>query len=265
MKKKKIFSFFSVLIPFVQLFAFFESEDKKDLLDYENIPNHIAIIMDGNRRWAKENNVSIEYGYRKGAEVLLDTIKSCIDLGVNVLTVYTFSTENWNRSKEELDTLFNLFDYMCRSQKNSLIELGVSLHAIGDITKFPKSIIDLIEDTKKATQNCKKLDLILAINYGGRDELRRAIIKLIDDVENLKIRKENISEDVISLYLDTYGFADPDLLIRTASEARLSNFLLWQVAYTEIYIENMYWPDFKKENLIVAILDYQKRIKRKGT
>ena len=231
----------------------------------EDIPHHVAIIMDGNRRWAKENDFSLYEGYIKGAEALSNIIETSIDLGVKVLTLYVFSTENWSRQKEEIDTLNDIFEYMCINQKNALVDLGVKIDTIGDISKFPKSTQDSFNELKKACQNGKKLDLILAINYGGRDEINRSIIKIIDDVENNIIKKEEITQNLIASYLDTNNIPDPDLLIRTAGEARLSNFLLWQVAYTEIYISDCYWPDFSKTEFIKAMLDFQKRSKKEGT
>lgn len=234
-------------------------------LNPEKIPKHVAIIMDGNRRWAKENDVSLYEGYIKGGEALLDVIKASIDLGIEILTVYAFSTENWKRQKEEIDTLADLFEYICINQKNTLMDLDVKVDLIGDISKFSKQVQDSFYELKNETQNCKKLDLILAINYGGRDEINRSIIKIVDDVENKIIKKENIDQVLIANYLDTKTLPDPELLIRTAAEMRLSNFLLWQVAYTEIYVANVYWPDFSKFEYLKAILDYQKRNKKVGT
>ncbi|HEU64466.1 MAG TPA: di-trans,poly-cis-decaprenylcistransferase [Chlamydiae bacterium] len=272
LKNKKIFFltfiFFIFPLLLVNVAAFDDFNYQKNefvSIEAENIPKHVAIIMDGNRRWAKENDLSLYEGYIKGAEALSNIIEASVDLGVKILTVYVFSTENWSREKEEIDTLKDLFEYMCINQKNTLIDLGVRLDTIGDISKFPKSTQDSFNELKKTCQNGKKLDLILAINYGGRDEINRAMLKIIDDVENNIIKKEEITQNLIASYLDTNKIPDPDLLIRTAGEARLSNFLLWQVAYTEIYISDFYWPAFSKLEFMKAILDFQKRSKKVGS
>lgn len=234
-------------------------------LDPKNIPNHIAIIMDGNRRWAKQKDLSLYEGYLKGSEALFNIIKTSINLNVKTLTVYAFSTENWSRSVEEIDMLSDLFEYMFVNQKDALIDLGVKVDFIGDISKFNKSVQNSFFELKNACQNGKKLDLILAINYGGRDEITRCFIKLFDDIDKGIIKKEEIDQSLIDKYLDTKNVSDPDLLIRTAKEARLSNFLLWQIAYTEIYISEVYWPDFTENEFFKAILDYQKRRRKVGT
>lgn len=263
--KNKILLF--LLIPIFCLNASTSLElkgSKPILLDSKNIPHHVAIIMDGNRRWAKLNDLSLKEGYLKGAETLGDIIKSSIDLGIKVLTVYAFSTENWARQQEEIDTIIDVFEHCLVYQKQTLQDEGVRLNVIGDLTRFPKKVMDTFYETKKATASGKKLDLILAINYGGRDEIKRAFIKLIDDLENKQIKKEDITEDIIATYLDTKDYKDPDLIIRTAKENRLSNFLLWQASYSEIYISDVFWPEFTYENFLKALDDFQKRKRRGG-
>lgn len=263
MKRKKKYLFF-LLLPLFYLNAFEPSVNQPIFLDPTNIPHHVAIIMDGNRRWARQNDFSLKEGYLIGAETLGNIIKSSIDLGIKVLTVYAFSTENWARQQEEIDTIIDIFEYCLSFHKQTLQDEGVRLNVIGDLTRFPKRVMDTFYETKNATANGKKLDLILAINYGGRDEIKRAFIKLIDALENKQIKKEDITEDIITTYLDTKDFKDPDLIIRTANENRLSNFLLWQASYSEIYISDVLWPEFANENFLKAIDDFQKRKRRGG-
>jgi undecaprenyl diphosphate synthase len=237
-------------------------EEKK--IDKLNIPKHIAIIMDGNRRWAKEKKLPSSIGHTKGANTLTNIVKQALDLGVKVLTVFAFSTENWNRSQKEIDSLMKLFEMYLKKQAKFMQKNSVRLNAIGDISKFSKNLQIVFEDVKKKTSNGNKLDLVLAINYGSRDEIKRSILKIVDDLDKNKIDKEEITEDLISKYLDTHKYSDPDLIIRTSGVKRLSNFLLWQSAYSEIYITDVYWPDFNKNHFKKAILSYQRKDKRRS-
>jgi len=228
------------------------------------IPEHVAIVMDGNRRWAKRQGLPPMAGHWKGADVLTEIVRAASELNIQVLTVYAFSTENWKRTSMEIKTLMRLFKTYLARQRKSMVEEGVRLNVIGDLSRFPKDVLHVLEETIDATQDGKKLDLVLALNYGGRDELRRAVKKIVDDCLSHKLAKEEITEEVIASYLDTAQWKDPDLLIRTSGENRISNFLLWQISYTEVLITDVLWPDFSKQDLLRAVLEYQKREMRVG-
>ncbi len=233
-------------------------------LNMEKIPDHIAIIMDGNRRWSKKNNSPIFSGHWQGAETLIEIVQAASELGVKVLTVYAFSTENWARSENEVIDLLSLFEVYLKKKKKLMIEQGVKLSTIGDIKSLPKSLQKTIEEVQLSTQSCDKIELVLAINYGARNEMLRAVKKICSDIGNHKLSVEDLNEKIISSYLDTKTKKDPDLLIRTSGELRLSNFMLWQLSYTEVFVTDVLWPDFNKTELVRAILEYQKRHRRLG-
>ncbi|MBI5345569.1 MAG: di-trans,poly-cis-decaprenylcistransferase [Chlamydiae bacterium] len=235
-----------------------------ELLDLKNIPEHIAIIMDGNRRWAKKNNLPAMMGHWEGSECLTNIVKACIELKVKVLTVFAFSTENWTRSSKEISMLMHLFDAYLAYQCRFLQKEGVRLDTIGDISALSPKVQNSLYQTKTKTAEGKKLDLVIAINYGSRDEIRRAMLKMLKDYDEKKISKENFTEDLFSKYLDTAKWRDPELVIRTSGEQRLSNFLLWQSSYSEFYATSTLWPDFTKELFYEAILEYQRRKRRLG-
>lgn len=228
------------------------------------MPEHVAIIMDGNRRWAKNQGLPLMAGHWRGAERLTEIVKSAADMGIKVLTVYAFSTENWKRTPLEIRALMRLFKTYLTMQCKPMIAEGVRLSTIGDISKFPKGVLKVLEETIEATKGGAKIDLVLALNYGGRDELKRAISAIIDDCMANKISKEELSEDLISTYLDTAKWKDPDLLIRTSGESRVSNFLLWQISYSEVIVKDVLWPDFGEKDLLEAVMEYQKRELRLG-
>jgi undecaprenyl diphosphate synthase len=230
------------------------------LLDPQNIPSHVAIIMDGNRRWAKQKGLPPIMGHWEGAESLTDILKAASELGIKTLTVYAFSTENWKRPGEEVENLMNIFELYLTRKKEAMVRDGVRLDAIGDLSKIPQSVRRAFLDTKKATERCDKINLVLALNYGGRDEIRRVIAKMLEE----KIHPDQITEECIAKYLDTSRFGDPELLIRTSGEVRLSNFLLWQISYTEILYTEVLWPDFSPKELLKAIYAYQQRKQRRG-
>ena len=230
----------------------------------KRIPKHVAIIMDGNRRWAQKHGVSTTIGHWKGAEALMDIVDAASNLGIEVLTVYAFSTENWSRSEEEVDGIMQLFKMYLSGQCERMIREGVRLDAIGDLEKLPPDVLKILEETRAATAHGTKIDLVLAINYGARDDIRRAVSSLVDDCLEGHLAKEDISEKVVAGYLDTAQWQDPELLIRTSGEMRLSNFLLWQISYSEIYISEVLWPDFNESHLLQALLDYQRRERRSG-
>lgn len=227
------------------------------------VPNHIAIILDGNGRWAKKRGMPRNFGHVKGCENLEDICEVAKELGVKYLTVYAFSTENWKRSKEEVDGLMKLFrNYLKKcikiSQKNNM-----RVKVIGDITAFDSDIQESIEKLEDFSKDFTDLHFQIALNYGSRDEITRAVNRMLEDQKAGKLETP-VSEDTISGYLDTAGLPDPDLMIRTSGELRLSNYLLWQLAYSEFYFTDVPWPDFKKEELVKAIEKYNERDRRYG-
>ena len=227
------------------------------------VPNHIAIILDGNGRWAKKRGMPRSFGHVKGCENLEDICEVAKELGVKYLTVYAFSTENWKRSKEEVDGLMKLFrNYLKKcikiSQKNNM-----RVKVIGDITAFDSDIQESIEKLEDFSKDFTDLHFQIALNYGSRDEITRAVNRMLEDQKAGKLETP-VSEDTISGYLDTAGLPDPDLMIRTSGELRLSNYLLWQLAYSEFYFTDVPWPDFKKEELVKAIEKYNNRDRRYG-
>ena len=225
---------------------------------------HIAIIMDGNRRWAKNKGLPSAVGHKKGVDALKKTVYACDDFGIKYLTVYAFSTENWKRPKDEVDALMKLLkDYLknCikRANKNNM-----RVRVIGDKTGLEPSIQEKIQELEEISSQNTGINFTIAINYGSRDEMIRAMRKLMTDCKNGDILPDEISEDVFAHYLDTSDLPDPDLLIRTSGEVRLSNYLLWQLAYTEFYFTDVFWPDFNKEELVKAIEYYNGRDRRFG-
>ncbi len=229
-----------------------------------NIPNHVAIILDGNGRWAKKRMMPRNYGHLQGAKVVEQICEDADSIGIKYLTVYAFSTENWNRSQDEVDALMKLLrNYLkdCIKRANSN---NMKVRVIGEKSRLSDDIRNKINELEECSKNNTGLNFTIALNYGSRDEIRRAITNLAKDVEKGLVKSEDISEDVIGNYLDTKGIPDPDLLIRTSGEERLSNFLLWQLAYTEFYFTDVLWPDFNKKELIKAVEKYSKRDRRFG-
>jgi undecaprenyl diphosphate synthase len=227
--------------------------------DLSRLPRHIAIIMDGNRRWAAQRGLPPFVGHWKGAEALTRIVSAAAKIGIKILTVYAFSTENWNRPPEEVRALMDLFKNSLLKQRDLMIEKGVKLDTIGDLSRLPQEVQELLEETKKMTSQCTHIELVLALGYGGRDDIRRAAIAITKDCIEQKLSKESLSEEMFSTYLDTAKWQDPDLLIRTSGQMRLSNFLLWQISYSEVYITDILWPDFDENELLKAIADYQRR------
>ncbi len=241
------------------------SQEDFSHLDMQSIPKHVAIIPDGNRRWARKNKILPEKGHKIGAKVLLNTIEASYRLGIKVLTFYIFSTENWKRPKREIKAQLWLLEKSLLEQRSYMIENGVRFLSIGDLTKFPKKIIDIIEETKETTKHCDKIKVVFAMNYGGRDEIARAFQKMLKDYDNKVFEQKDVTENLISDYLDTANLPDPDLLIRTSGESRISNFLLWQISYSELLLSPVFWPEFTPKHLAMAIFDYQQREKRRGS
>ncbi|MDY7032497.1 MAG: isoprenyl transferase [Thermodesulfobacteriota bacterium] len=233
-------------------------------LDKEKLPKHIAIIMDGNGRWAKKRFLNRIAGHQKGADAVKETVRTCRELGIEVLTLFAFSTENWSRPADEVEALMNFLRRYLLKERDEMLTNEIQLNAIGAIENLPHDVYSVLMDTIKSTENCKGMILNLALSYGGRGDILNALRKIINDYEYGKVKPEGINEEVFSHYLYTAGIPDPDLLIRTSGEYRISNFLLWQMAYTEIYITDTLWPDFKEKDLFKAIIDFQSRERRFG-
>ena len=236
----------------------------KSEIHTENLPKHIAIIMDGNGRWAKEKGFLRVFGHENGTKSVKTTVESCAELGIENLTLYAFSTENWNRPKLEVKTLMQLLISSLKKEMNTIQKNSIRLNAIGNLEHLParvrKELLHVIDETKENT----RMTLTLALSYGSRDELVNATKQICDKVKNNIISVENIDETLINQHLYTQNLPDVDLLIRTSGEKRISNFLLWQIAYAELYFTDVYWPDFTNENLYEAIINYQKRERRFG-
>jgi undecaprenyl diphosphate synthase len=233
-------------------------------IDKEKLPRHIAIIMDGNGRWAKKQSLSRISGHIKGVKAVREVVTACRELGIKVLTLYAFSIENWRRPKEEVAALMELLkDYLLK-EREEMIENNIRLCAIGRLEDLPPDVQDILRETIQKTQPCDGMILNLALSYGGRSEILHAVHGIISDSQKGKIRPQEINVQRFSKYLWTRGIPDPDLLIRTSGEFRISNFLLWQIAYTELYITETLWPDFDRQELVKAIADYQSRERRFG-
>ena len=228
------------------------------------IPRHVAVIMDGNGRWAKAKGLPRKMGHVQGGKNVEDLLYVCDDLGIKYFTVYAFSTENWKRSEDEVAALMTLLRSYLSSGFKKAAKNNVRIRIIGDRTRLAPDIQKLIEDLEEDSKNNTGLQFQIAINYGGRDEIVRMVRKTAEDVKSGKVNPEDINEEFISNNLDTKDIPDPDLLIRTSGEQRLSNFLLWQIAYSEFYIADCHWPDFNKDELIKAIEEYNKRDRRFG-
>ena len=225
---------------------------------------HIAIIMDGNRRWAKEKNLPSAFGHKKGVESLKTTLKACHEFGIKYLTVYAFSTENWNRKPEEVSFLMNLLAETIKNEIDEMDRNDVVLTFIGDLKKLNDKLQGILHDAMEQTKNNNGVNLQIAFNYGGRDEIVNAVKSISEKIKSGEMTTEDITEDVISNELYTKSIPDPDLLIRTGGELRVSNYLLWQIAYSEILVTNTYWPEFNKDSLANAIIEFKNRQRRFG-
>ncbi len=235
-----------------------------DLIDKGKVPNHIAIIMDGNGRWAKQRGTQRIFGHRSAVGAVRKTIEASAELGVKYLTLYAFSTENWNRPKIEVEALMNLLINTINTETESLVKNNILLKTIGDKETLPKAVQKKLNEIIEKTSKCTGLTVILALSYSSRWEIVNAVKQMMFDFSKGKINVDQINEESFSEYLNTSGIPDPDLMIRTSGEFRISNFLMWQLAYTELYFTSVLWPDFDKEELYRAIADYQKRERRFG-
>ncbi len=236
----------------------------KSQLNKTEVPKHIAIIMDGNGRWAKSHNKPRIFGHKKGVLSVRSAVEGAGEVGVEYLTLYAFSTENWNRPKVEVAALMQLLVATISNEVSSLNKNNVRLLTIGDLKSLPGNCERELEKAKEKTKNNTGLSLVLALSYSSKSEIVRAVKKIAADVSDNNIDVDAIDSDLVNGYLDTAAIPSPELLIRTSGEYRLSNFLLWQIAYSELYFTNKYWPDFTKEDLFEAIVDYQKRERRFG-
>ncbi|HFB61399.1 MAG TPA: isoprenyl transferase [Bacteroidetes bacterium] len=230
----------------------------------DKLPSHVAIIMDGNGRWAKKQGHDRAFGHHKGVDAVRTIAETAAELGIQYLTLYTFSTENWNRPREEVDALMHLFVETIEKEIPTLNKNDIRLSAIGDINGLPPLNREKLLSTMEQTKNNKKMVLTLALNYSGRWEIVDAVKKMLRDQQQGKLSEEMIDEKTVSSYLNTSKIPEPELVIRTSGEQRISNFLLWQIAYSELYFSPILWPDFGKEDFYEAILEYQRRERRFG-
>lgn len=228
------------------------------------IPAHVALILDGNGRWAKKRGLPRQLGHKKGCETLEQVAEDAARLGIRYLTVYGFSTENWKRPEEEVGALMQLFRFYAKRLLAMAEKNNIRVRMIGERSRFAPDIVGAINVLEEKTKKNTGMTFVIAVNYGSRDEITRAVRKIMTDVEKGKIAPEDMTEKVFASYLDTAGIPDPDLMIRTSGELRLSNYLLWQLAYSELYVTECLWPDFNKEELLNAIRQYNKRERRFG-
>jgi undecaprenyl diphosphate synthase len=238
--------------------------DLKENIKTEKLPKHIAIIMDGNGRWAKQKGMLRAFGHENGTKSVRTTVEACAELGVENLTLYAFSTENWNRPKLEVQTLMKLLVSALRKEIKTLQDNNIKLAAIGNLTTLPQKAYKQLHEVIDKTKNNSRMTLTLALSYGSREEIINTVKEISIKVKNNIISPENIEESIINEHLYTQNLPDVDLLIRTSGEQRISNFLLWQIAYAELYFTNILWPDFTKQHLYEAIIEYQKRERRFG-
>jgi undecaprenyl diphosphate synthase len=236
----------------------------KDKLDKDHLPAHVAIIMDGNGRWARERGEDRLYGHYHGVESVRNIVEGCAELGIRYLTLYAFSTENWDRPQYEVSGLMELLVQTIRKEVDELNKNRIKLHVIGDLSKLPDYARKELMEALQLTQNNDGLNLVMALSYSSRWEIVEAVKQIARDARDGKLDPDQISHTGFSQYLTTAGFPDPELMIRTSGEYRISNFLLYQLAYTELYFSQVLWPDFRKENLYEALLDYQRRERRFG-
>lgn len=239
-------------------------ESYKKKLDKNKIPKHVAIIMDGNGRWAEKHGKARVFGHEEGVESVRAIVEAASEIGIKYLTLYAFSTENWERPKYEIKAIMNLLVHAIESETESLMKNNVRLSTIGNLNKMPKSVREKLSGCIYTLDSNTGLNLNLALSYSSKWEITQAVKKIIQDSENGKLNPDDINDKLFAKYLSTANLPDPELLIRTSGEFRISNFLLWQIAYSELYFTEKLWPDFRKEDLFEAIFDYQNRERRFG-
>ena len=232
----------------------------KEKIDTNNLPKHIAITMDGNGRWAKTKGKFRIFGHKSGVKAVRDTVEGAAEIGIDYLTLYAFSTENWNRPKKEVDALMSLLVSTINKETTTLMDNNIKLTAIGDLNSLPKKCQEELQESIEKTKNNTRTTVILALSYSSRWEILNAIKQIVKE----GITEDQVNEDLFSQYLTTKGVPNPELLIRTSGEQRISNFLLWQIAYSELYFTDVLWPDFRREDLFEAIVKYQIRERRFG-
>lgn len=230
----------------------------------QKVPLHVAVIMDGNGRWAKQQGEMRIFGHASGVESVREVLKGATEIGVKYLTLYAFSTENWNRPQEEVDALMDLLVQTIANEVETLNENGVRLNAIGDLESLPGNCHQALKEAINKTATNNRITLTLALSYSSRWEITRAVQRIVKDVHQGKVNEDEINSTLISSYMNTANMPDPELLIRTSGESRISNYLLWQLAYTELYFTDVLWPDFDREEFYKAILDFQGRERRFG-
>lgn len=236
----------------------------KEKLNLKSLPKHISIIMDGNGRWAKQKGFLRAFGHEEGTKAVRDVVEGSAELGIEFLTLYAFSTENWNRPKREVDTLMRLLVTSLKKEIKTLMENNIKLKAIGNLDSLPKKAQRELQEVMSKTENNERMTLTLALSYGSREEMMHMVRDISEKVKNNEISPEAIDESIINQHLYTRNLPDVDLLIRTSGEQRISNFLLWQIAYAELYFTPILWPDFRREDLYEAIYNYQTRERRFG-
>ena len=241
-----------------------KNNDLSKLIDKQKLPEHIAIIMDGNGRWATKKGFPRSFGHNKGVSVLKETIKTSKKLGCKILTVYAFSTENWARPKKEVEFLINLFEEVLKNEIEEIHQESIKIKFIGDLTPFPENLKTVLNSSECLTKGNRDFTLNVCVNYGGRQEIVKVARKLALKSISGEIKPSELNEKLFNSELLTKGIKDPELLIRTSGEKRISNFLLWQLAYSEIYISDVMWPDFNESEFLKAIIDYQSRNRRFG-
>ncbi len=233
-------------------------------LELDLLPRHVAVIMDGNGRWAELRGLPRIAGHREGIKSVREIITVCMELGIQALTIYAFSQENWNRPTQEIEALMGLLEHYLSTERSSLVEQGVRFRTIGRVESLPPTALQWVRTTEQETAHLDKLLLTVALSYGGRAEIVDAVRNMVRDAREGKLQAEEVDDAVVQQYLYAPDLADPDLLIRTSGETRISNFLLWQLAYTELYFTPTLWPDFRRRELLLALLEYQRRERRFG-
>jgi undecaprenyl diphosphate synthase len=240
------------------------ADDLHDQIDLQKLPVHIAVIMDGNGRWAKQRGHDRVFGHQHGVEAVRQTAEAAAELGVKYLTLYAFSTENWNRPKAEVDALMSLLVHTIHGELKTLNDNNIRLRAIGDLKSMSSEVLARLNEAIADTAGNNRMDLVLALSYSGRWEISEAVRSIANEVKEGNLQPEDVDEAIISSYMNAPDIPDPELMIRTSGECRISNYYLWQLAYSELYFTNVLWPDFRKNDLYEAIIDYQKRERRFG-
>jgi undecaprenyl diphosphate synthase len=237
---------------------------KNELFDKDKLPRHLAIIMDGNGRWAESRGLPRSAGHREGVKAVRRIITNCLDFNIPILTIFAFSTENWKRPKKEINYLIELFERVLDKEKANLVKNNIKINFMGRLYNLPSSLTEKMKELHESTKRNNKLILNIAINYSGRTEIVDALKSILLKIDKKKLSIEEINENTIRENLYTHNLPEPDLLIRTAGEMRISNFMLWQIAYTELWVTPVFWPDFDEKNLVEAIRNFQKRVRKYG-